>query len=104
MEEKGPIHYRGEEAQVLNTTRRRGRLMSDKSCLWSENQVPHLNESDRDSSGLGNTSCGIRMSLYSDSVNVVCVQLGTEGVYPAKWSEGWRAREVVSRQELPEVA
>jgi hypothetical protein len=105
MEEKDPIHCRGEEVQeVLNKTRRQGRSMSDKWCPWSENQVLHLTESDCDSSRLRNTSCGARVGLYSDSVNVVCVQLVTEEVYPAKQSEGWGEREVVSRQELPEVA
>jgi len=105
MEERDQIRCRGEEAQVLNTTRRRGRSMSGKSCPWSENQVPRLTESDCDSSRLaGNTLCGVRMSLCSDNVNAVCVQPETEGVYPEKPSEGWRAMEVVSQKELPEVA
>ena len=104
MEEKDPIHCRREEAQVLNTTRRWVRSMSGKLFPWSENQVPHSTESDCDSSGLvGNTSCGVRMCLYRDNENVVCVQPETEGVYPEKQFEGWRAKEVVSRQELPEV-
>lgn len=78
--------------------------MFDKSCPWSENQVPYLTESDCESSRLMTTSGGARVGLYSDSVNVVCVQLVIEGLCPAKQCEGWRARVVVLRQELPEVA
>ena len=78
--------------------------MSDKSFPWSETQVPHLTESDHDSSRLvGNTSCGVRMCLYRGNENVVCVQPETGGVYPEKQSEGWRAKEVASPRELPEV-